>query len=117
VITLANGQVLVTQNARTTPAVPGNSVLPGARIATGANSSAGVRIGRCEISIPPVSELTITQRGPQLCLALLSAEPAAVAGGIGVAPAVILGTVAIGGIVAVAVAGGGNDNNNNPVSP
>src|SRR4051794_14470274 len=91
VITLANGQVLVTQNARTTPAVPGSSVLPGARIATGANSSAGVRVGRCEISIPPVSELTITQRGPQLCLALASAELAPAVGGVGVVPAVILG--------------------------
>jgi len=117
VITLANGQVLLTQNAHTTPAVPGSSVSPGARIATGANSSAAVRIGRCEISIPPVSELTITARGPQLCLALLSAEPAPAAGiGVGLVPAAVFGTVLAGVAVGVVAADNGNGNNI-PVSP
>jgi len=112
VITLANGQVLVTQNAQTSEAVPGSSVLPGARISTGANSSAAVRVGRCSISIPAVSELTISEQGPQLCLALSSAAPAAVAGGIGVVPAVVFGTVVAGVGIAAAVA-----DDDNKVSP
>jgi hypothetical protein len=116
VVTLADGQVLVTQNARTTAAVPGSSVFPGARISTGANSSAGVRIGRCEISVPPVSELTIEEQGPQLCLALSSAEPAPVLGGGGVGPAVVFGGVLAAVAIGVAVSNS-DDNNNQPVSP
>lgn len=97
-ITAANGQVLSSQPTGLGPAQVGAGLLPGSQVITGPNSSAIVAVGSCTLSLEPNSELTVIDRGPDICLQIARAGDQAM----GTINSVVFGTLLAGGAAGAA---------------
>ncbi|WP_136621048.1 MULTISPECIES: hypothetical protein [Mesorhizobium] len=102
----ADGDVMVSQTAGYGPAKAGNALDFGSRVVVGAEGTASILVGGCNLDVPANSSLNISRLGNNICLKLVGSEhtaaiqPSGGGGGFGAPEAIFAGALLTSGVLA-----------------
>lgn len=113
VVTATGGRVLVSRADGLGAATQGAPLSAGSQLITGANGSAGVRLGACALRFPANTAVSFVPAGGRICVKPVRLKATDDSDRGGVPPAIAVGSAAVAGSFGALVLGGGGSGASN----